>query len=113
MPREGQNGHRPDHKGQVKEVNSHVEAAQQQGGADGEEAPRPGQEEQEGVVEAAQDEGRGGQDESDQRGGQPGVQRQRGHEERHDRLAHRCSLPIKRANRDRSIMRFYVPTDQF
>lgn len=69
--REGQNGNNPDHHGHVKEVQGHVEASQKQGDADVGEAPRPGEEQQDGGTE----------------GGEPGVQRQRRQEEGHRCLA--------------------------
>lgn len=85
------NGHNPNHQNQVKQVQRYTETSQQQGGTDAGHAPRPGQEQQQGVMEGAEDESGDGQDESDQRGDQPGVQRQRRQEERHRCLAHgRC-----------------------
>lgn len=89
--REDQNGHNADHQGQVKKVQGYMQTGEQQGDGDGGDAPRPNQTEQQGVMEDAEDEPRDGQDESDQCGGQPGVERQRRQEESHCSLAHgRC-----------------------
>lgn len=63
-----------------------MEARQEQGGGDGSDAPGPGQQEQQGVVEGGEEESRERQHESEERGGEPGVQRQRGKEEGRCRL---------------------------
>lgn len=88
VSREGQNGHHSDPQGQMKQVDGYLETSEQQGGANGGNAPRPSQEEQQGVMEGVEDKSWDGQDEPEQCGGQPGVQRQRGHEDHHRCLAH-------------------------
>lgn len=73
-----QNDHGADHQRQVQQIQGHTEARQEQGGGDSGDAPGPGQQEQQGVVERGEDESRERQHESEERGGEPGVQRQRG-----------------------------------
>lgn len=65
----------------MEQVQGHTEARQQQGGADGGDTPGPGQQEQQGVIEGGEDESWERQHESQECGGEPGVQRQRGQEE--------------------------------
>lgn len=65
-----------------------METRQKQGGADAGDTPGPGQEEQQGVIEGGEDESRNGQDEPEEHGGEPGVQRQRRQEDRHCGLTH-------------------------
>lgn len=96
VPFEGQNGHNANHQGQVNQVQGNMEASQQRRDADGRDAPRPGQEQKEGVLEGAEDKSREGQDESEQRGCRPGVQGQRRQEERHGCLTQGCGLIKKR-----------------
>ncbi|TNN78729.1 hypothetical protein EYF80_010899 [Liparis tanakae] len=80
--------HHPDHQGQVEQVYGDAEARQPQRGADGGDAPRPDQEQQEQrVMQGTEDQSRDGQDEPQQRGRQPGVQRQRGQQQPRSRPA--------------------------
>lgn len=81
VPRQGQNGHRPDRQGQVEQVDGHAEARQQQRDAGGGDAPGTGEEQRQGVMQGAEDERRDGQDEPEQRGRQPRVQEEGGREE--------------------------------
>lgn len=68
---EDQNGNHSNPQAQMKQVQGDMEASEQQGDAHSGNAPGPGQEEQEGVIEGAEDKSRGGQDEPQQCGGQP------------------------------------------
>lgn len=61
----------------MKQVQGYVETRQKEGDTDVGNAPGPGEEEQQGVMKAAEDQSRDRQDKSEQRGGGPGVQRQR------------------------------------
>lgn len=61
----------------MKQVEGHVETRQKQGGADAGDAPGPSQEKQQGVIEGGEDKSWDGQDEPEEHGGEPGVQRQR------------------------------------
>ncbi|KAI4832770.1 hypothetical protein KUCAC02_015719 [Chaenocephalus aceratus] len=83
---EDQHGHHPNHKFQVKQLQSNMQTRQQQRDTEGRHSPRtkarPG-----GVREGAEDKSRDGEDESEQRGGEPGGQGQRRQEERHCCLA--------------------------
>ena len=88
VPCEDQNGHRPDHQGQVEQIKGYTEACQQQGETERGNAPGQGHDEEEGVVEGAQEKGRGREEEPDQHGEQPGVDRQRRQEERDRCLTH-------------------------
>lgn len=97
MSCERQNGHDADQQGQVDQVQGDMETRQQQGHGNTNDAPRPGEEEQQGVREGAEDQSRNGQDESEQRGAEPGVQRQRRQQERHCCLAQGCCLKDKNA----------------
>lgn len=54
-----------------------METRQKKGDTDVGNAPGPGEEKQQGVMKAAEDQSRDRQDESEQCGGEPGVQRQR------------------------------------
>lgn len=101
--RKDQNGHHHDHQGQVEQVHGDAEARQQQRGADGGDTPRPDQEQQEQrVMQGAEDQSRDGQGESQQCGRQPGVERQRGQEQRRSRPARGHGLEGgKRTSRQR------------
>lgn len=70
---QGQNGQNPNHQSHVEQVQGYMETRQKQGDTDVGNTPRPGQEQQQG----AEDKSRDRQDESEQRGGEPGGQRQR------------------------------------
>lgn len=93
VARGGPNGCGGHHHGQMEHVQGNAEARQQEGDADAEEGPRPRQEQQQqGVIDGGEEESREGQDEPEQRGGEPGVQRQRGQEEGRRRLTCRYCL---------------------
>lgn len=74
---QGQNGQDPKDYSHVEQVHSYMETCQKQGDADVGNTPRPCQEQQQGVMEGAEDKSRDRQNESEQRGGEPGGQRQR------------------------------------
>lgn len=66
----------------MEQVESNAKTRQEEGDTDAEHGPRPGQEQQQGVMDRGEEEGRERQDESEHHGGEPGVQRQRRQEER-------------------------------
>lgn len=86
VPHQGQDGHNPNHQSQMKQVQGYMETHQKEGDTDVSNAPKANQEQQHGVMEGAEDESWDRQDELEQRGGEPGVQRQRRQEDRHHRL---------------------------
>lgn len=92
----GQNYHHRHHQDQVEQIESYTETRQYQGHPEGGDTPGTGQEEQQGVVERAEEDNRGGEEESDQCRDQPGVEGQGRQEERHRCLSHRWSLEVKR-----------------
>lgn len=87
VARHGQNGHDGERHGQMEQVQSDTKAGQDEGDADAEKGPRPRQEQQQGVIDGGEEEIREGEGEPEQRGGEPGVQRQRRQEEIRRRLA--------------------------
>lgn len=50
----------------MQQIEGHVEAGEHQGKAESDNAPRPGEEEQEGLMESVEEESGGSQEESDQ-----------------------------------------------
>lgn len=86
----------------MEQVEGDAEAREEEGGADADEGAGPGQEQQQGVMDGGEEEGREPQDQPEQRGGEPGVQRQGGQEEGRQRLAHRCRLEMGKYNRNKS-----------
>lgn len=93
-----QGGHDGDRRGQVEQVQGDAEARQQEGEADAEEGPGPRQEQQHGVMDGGEEEARERQDQPEQRGGEPGVERQGRQEERRRRLTRRHRLEIGMEN---------------
>lgn len=92
VARHFQDGHGAEHHSQMEQVESDAKTRQEEGDADAEHGPRPGQEQQQGVMDGGEEEGRERQDEPEHRGGEPGVQRQRRQEERRHSLTCRCRL---------------------
>lgn len=93
VARGGPSGHGGHRHGQMEHVQGDAEARHQEGDADAEEGPRPRQEQQQQrVIGGGEEESREGQDEPEQGGGEPGVQRQRGQEEGRRRLTCRHCL---------------------
>lgn len=92
---ERQNGHSPKNQGHVKQVKGNVKTGERHGDTESEETPRPGKEQQEAVVQRAEEEIWERQEESKQRGGEPGVQGERRDEEGHGCLTPGRSLKTK------------------
>lgn len=92
VARHSQDGHDADHHSQMEQVESNAKARQEEGDTDAEHGPRPGQEQQQGVMDGGEEEGRERQDEPEHRGGEPRVQRQRRQEERRHSLTCRRRL---------------------
>lgn len=76
----------------MQQVQAHLEARQEQGGADGGDKPGQGQQEQQGAIEGGEKECGERQHESQERGGEPGVEREGGEEEGGGGLANRHDL---------------------
>lgn len=89
-----QSEHGGERQGQMEQVEGDAEAREDEGGADAEEGAGPGQEQQQGVMDGGEEQGRQPQHQPEQRGGEPAVQGQGGQEEGRQRLAHRCRLEM-------------------
>lgn len=87
-----QHGHDAEHHSQMDQVESDAKTRQEEGDTDAEHGPRPGQEQQQGVMDGGEEEGRERQDEPEHRGGEAGVQRQRRQEKRRHSLTYRHRL---------------------